>query len=100
MKVLKFGGTSVGSVENLQKVKGIVGSLSEPAVVVVSAVGGITDKLLSTARTATCGTDDYLAEYNQIVERHRTIIKGLLEGKQQEDVLQKVELLHNELANL
>ncbi len=100
MKVLKFGGTSVGSVENLQKVKGIVGSLSEPAVVVVSAVGGITDKLLNTARTATCGTDDYLAEYNQIVERHRTIIKGLLEGKQLEDVLQKVELLHNELANL
>ncbi len=100
MKVLKFGGTSVGSVENLQKVKSIVNNLSEPAIVVVSAVGGITDKLLNTARTATRGTEDYLSEYNEIVARHQTIIKQLLSGEKQTEILAKVELLHGELANL
>ena len=48
MKVLKFGGTSVGTIESLTNVKNIVEGLSEPAIVVVSALGGITDKLINT----------------------------------------------------
>lgn len=52
MKVLKFGGTSVGSVKSLKNVKQIVESCQEPVIVVVSALGGITDKLLETAREA------------------------------------------------
>ena len=52
MKVLKFGGTSVGSVKSLKNVKQIVESCHEPVIVVVSALGGITDKLLETAREA------------------------------------------------
>ena len=49
MKVLKFGGTSVGSVESILSVKKIVEAEEEPVVVVVSALGGITDKLIKTS---------------------------------------------------
>ena len=54
MKVLKFGGTSVGSAKNIQKVIEIVKneSLSENVSVVVSAIGGITDRLLAAADKA------------------------------------------------
>lgn len=51
MKVLKFGGTSVGSVESMSSVKHIVESCREPVIVVVSALGGITDKLIGTAKS-------------------------------------------------
>ena len=52
MKVLKFGGTSVGSSENIKKVIQIVSHASEnqSVVVIVSAVGGITDKLINASR--------------------------------------------------
>ncbi len=52
MKVLKFGGTSVGTVESLLNVKSIVEGIDAPAVVVVSALGGLTDKLIATANMA------------------------------------------------
>ena len=55
MKVLKFGGTSVGSVDSILSVKKIVEAIEEPVIVVVSALGGITDKLLKTASMATNG---------------------------------------------
>ena len=59
MKVLKFGGTSVGSVENILKVKEIVESTGTNTIVVVSAMSGITDKLISTAKTAASGIDTF-----------------------------------------
>lgn len=52
MKVLKFGGTSVGTVESILSVKKIVEAIDEPVIVVVSALGGITDKLLQTSAMA------------------------------------------------
>ena len=55
MKVLKFGGTSVGSEKGLSQVKKIVESCSEDVIVVVSTLGGITDQLLLTARLAAAG---------------------------------------------
>ena len=55
MKVMKFGGTSVGTIESLRNVKAIVESCDEPVVVVVSALGGITDQLIATARLAAAG---------------------------------------------
>ena len=61
MKVLKFGGSSVGSAEGLSQVKKVVGACTEDAIVVVSALGGITDQLLQTARTAAAGDDGYAA---------------------------------------
>ena len=47
MKVMKFGGTSVGSVNSILSVKQIVEAVEEPVIVVVSALGGITDKLIN-----------------------------------------------------
>ena len=54
MKVLKFGGTSVGSVKSILSLKKIVENeaKSEDIIVVVSALGGITDKLITTAQLA------------------------------------------------
>lgn len=52
MKVMKFGGTSVGSVNSILSVKRIVEAVDEPVIVVVSALGGITDKLINTSKMA------------------------------------------------
>ena len=62
MKVIKFGGTSVGSANSILSVKRIVEAVEEPVIVVVSALGGITDKLINTSKMARnclppCGND-------------------------------------------
>ena len=59
MKVLKFGGTSVGTVESILNVKKIVEGIDEPVIVVVSALGGLTDKLLQTSAFAANGDIAY-----------------------------------------
>ena len=63
MKVLKFGGTSVGSVESILLVKQIVEAQTEPVIVVVSALGGVTDKLIGMARMAATGDVNYETEF-------------------------------------
>lgn len=74
MKVLKFGGTSVGSVESILNVKKIVESRSEPMIVVVSALGGITDRLIETAKMARQGDRAYLKSLEEIEKRHFDMI--------------------------
>ncbi len=74
MKVLKFGGTSVGSVESILNVKKIVEARTEPVIVVVSALGGITDRLIATAKMAQKGDEAYLQELAQIEKRHFDMI--------------------------
>ena len=71
MKVLKFGGTSVGSVKSILSLKNIVEkeSQKQPLVVVVSALGGITDKLLNTAQLALNGDEEYKNEFDSMVTR-------------------------------
>ncbi|MDO4714682.1 MAG: bifunctional aspartate kinase/homoserine dehydrogenase I [Bacteroidales bacterium] len=78
MRVLKFGGTSVGTAEALHEVKTIVSELRKPAVIVVSALGGITDRLIETAHKATRGDDSYEADYKQICQRHFDIITAVV----------------------
>ena len=70
MKVLKFGGTSVGSVNSILSVKKIVEAIEEPVIVVVSALGGITDKLLATSTMASKGDLAYEKELSEIIARH------------------------------
>ena len=62
MKVLKFGGTSVGSAENIKRVKEIVLNQNDDVIVVVSALGGITDKILKAAKLASTGTENFHTE--------------------------------------
>lgn len=78
MKVLKFGGTSVGSVESILNLKKIVEACDEPVVVVVSALGGITDKLISTSKQAVTGDPSYLTSYEEMVERHHLMIDSII----------------------
>ena len=59
MKVIKFGGTSVGSANSILSVKRIVEAVEEPVIVVVSALGGITDKLINTSKMAAAGDAAY-----------------------------------------
>ena len=70
MKVLKFGGSSVGTPAVILNIKKIVESESGPLIVVVSALGGITDLLLSTALQAAGGDDSYHNSVRTLVERH------------------------------
>jgi aspartokinase/homoserine dehydrogenase 1 len=79
MKVLKFGGTSVGSAANIRIVREIVASQNDDIIVVVSALGGITDRILNTARMAVLGTDFYLEELSEIKKRHREVTEALFD---------------------
>ena len=89
MKVLKFGGTSVGSVDSILSVKKIVEAIEEPVIVVVSALGGITDKLLKTASMATNGDVAYEREFSEIVARHLDVIQGVIPDKTKRIEVQK-----------
>ncbi len=100
MKVLKFGGTSVGSIESIQNVKKIVEARQEPVIVVVSALGGITDQLLKTARLAVAGDRSYLQEIDTIVNRHFNVIEGVVIAEKQAETRQKVNELLDELTNI
>ncbi|MDR1555460.1 MAG: bifunctional aspartate kinase/homoserine dehydrogenase I [Tannerellaceae bacterium] len=101
MKVLKFGGTSVGSVESILNVKKIIEALQEPVVVVVSALGGITDKLLATSTLASEGDPEYETGLAEIISRHVGIIRGVVPGTEQQDrVCREVMSLLDELSNI
>ncbi len=101
MKVLKFGGTSVGSVESILNVKKIVEAIDEPVVVVVSALGGITDKLLATSEMASKGNISYESSFSEIISRHLNVIEGLIpEGELRTETLRKAMVLLDELENI
>ena len=90
MKVLKFGGTSVGSVESILSLKRIVEDEARQGqvIVVVSALGGITDKLIATSKMAQQGDEQWEQEYDAIVRRHHKMIESVIL-----DPLEKVQLL-------
>ena len=87
MKVLKFGGTSVGSVDSILSLKKIVESQTEQVVVVVSALGGITDKLIYTSQLAVKGDDLYKTEFNDMATRHHNMVNTIITDKGQRDQL-------------
>ena len=98
MKVLKFGGTSVGSAENINKVISILDQQSKNSkiAVVVSAVGGITDQLLEAANLACDKNLNYKDTYNAIWSRHNKVIEGLFINSENDKTLQKDhEKLHD-----
>jgi len=101
MKVLKFGGTSVGSVESILNVKKIVEAIEEPVVVVVSALGGITDKLIHTSQMAAKGDVAYEKEFSEIITRHLDVIEGVVpDAELRKEVQEKVMRLLDELGNI
>ena len=101
MKVLKFGGTSVGSVESILNLKKIVKSCDEPVIVVVSALGGITDKLIHTSKLAVAGDASYLVSYHEMVERHHQMIDAIIDdAEKKEKLLATVDELLEQLKSI
>ena len=100
MKVLKFGGTSVGSVEAIENVKRIVEGRQEPVIVVVSAFSGVTDQLYKLSRAASQGDEGYLIEYEQMYARHLTVIDRMVPAAHKAEVLPQVQDKFADLLNI
>ena len=103
MKVLKFGGTSVGSVPSILSLKKIVEAEAErgPVVVVVSALDGITDKLIAMAHVAQQGSEEWRNDYEAIVYRHHQMIDAVITDEtRRAAVLAKVDALFDQLQSI
>ena len=100
MKVLKFGGTSVGSVDSIKNVKMIVEQCDEEVIVVVSALGGITDKLIATANLAAQGDDEYLNSMQFVRSRHAEVIAGVVPVQYRAEMEARINELLDELTNI
>lgn len=101
MKVMKFGGTSIGSPEGLQLMKQIIEGEKEPLIVVVSALDGITDKLLLTANVAMNSNPEYKNLLYEIVERHKDLIEKTIPSEHARiEVGEQIEQLFDELQNI
>lgn len=101
MKVLKFGGTSVGSVNSMLSVKKIVEAVDDKVIVVVSALGGITDKLIHTSKMAAAGDAAYEKEMKEIVNRHIEMVYTVIPaGPAREELLDNVNGLLSELKDI
>ena len=100
MHVLKFGGSSVGSIASIKNVKQIVEERKEPVIVVVSALGGITDRLIATANKAAAGDESYTEDFLFIRQRHFDVVNGLLDGEDLSSVKLYIKETLEELDNI
>lgn len=100
MQILKFGGTSVGTAESMLSVKHIVETHDGPVIVVVSALGGVTDQLFSLMRQASASDEAYLEGLEALLERHRGIANSTLPPGKVQTVVQKICHLGEELRAL
>ncbi|HMU45873.1 MAG TPA: bifunctional aspartate kinase/homoserine dehydrogenase I [Chitinophagaceae bacterium] len=102
MQVLKFGGTSVANAENIRKVIAVVKEAiqKERTVVVVSALGGVTDLLLTAAEQAADGNDSYKDNLGVIEQRHLEAVKQLIPLAQQSQLLSLVKKSCNEIEDI
>lgn len=98
MKVLKFGGSSVGSKEGLQNIRSIVSSLDTKSVVVVSAFCGVTDQLLEMSRLAGEGDSSYQRILDSIRQRHHRMVADVLGSNQSLDM--EIDSLMDSLSDL
>ena len=102
MQVLKFGGSSVGSAENINKVVEIIKNKKDDTktVVVVSALGGITDLLLKTAALAEANDELYKSILKEIEDKHLDAVKELIPVQQQSGILSLVKKICNEVEDI
>ena len=103
MNVLKFGGTSVGSVESILSLKAIVEkeAQEQPIIVVVSALGGITDKLIATSVLAQKGDEAWKDEFQAMVERHHKMIDTIItDPRKREQLFNIVDSLFEQLRSI
>lgn len=103
MKILKFGGTSVGDAKSALNVLDIVASYREkntPVVVVVSAMAGVTNMLIETGKKASTSDETFRDLLREIEEKHYTAIRELIDARRQSQVFAQVKLMFNELDDL
>lgn len=103
MQVLKFGGSSVASAENINRVIAILQRSIEKntnTIVVLSALGGVTDALLEAASLASEGDDTYNEKLQLIAQRHFTAVKELIPLDQQSGVLSMVKKRCNQIEDI
>jgi len=102
MQVLKFGGSSVANAENINKVVGIIKTKNDgtKTIVVVSALGGITDLLLKTAALAEVNDESYKTILKEIEDKHLGTVQELIPVQQQSSVLSLVKKICNEVEDI
>ena len=100
MKVLKFGGTSVGSPERIRGVKKIIESQQEPCIIVVSAFSGITDELKKAGELASARDEEYKALVERIILKHEEFSAQLIPKSKQEFVIESIRKISNELKEI
>ncbi|MBP8155779.1 MAG: bifunctional aspartate kinase/homoserine dehydrogenase I, partial [Leadbetterella sp.] len=100
MKVLKFGGTSVGTVDSINQVIRIISENEQPVAVVYSAMGGVTNKLIEIGTLASKGDTKYLEVLQSIEERHFAAIRALVDVKSQSSIIAKIKGNFNEIEDL
>ena len=100
MKVLKFGGSSVATPQAIQQVRQIVQHTAAPMVIVVSALGGVTDQLIALSHQATKGGDDYQPALEALHQRHCDMVTAVVEKAEQPALLELVNRRFRELGSL
>src|SRR5205809_870435 len=102
MQVLKFGGSSVKNAENINKVIAIVKDKIriQKTIVVVSALGGITDLLLQCCKLASENNEAYKEKLQEAEHRHLQTVKDLIPLTQQSSILSLVKTLCNEIEDI
>lgn len=103
MKVLKFGGTSVGTVDSIEKVLAIIqknAPNSENLVVVFSAMGGVTNRFIDIGKMAAKDESDYMEHLHSVEERHFNAIRRLINVKHQSALIAKIKVIFNEIEDL
>ncbi len=99
MKVLKFGGSSLGTPERIRKVKEIIRQNSLPCIVVVSAFEGVTDHLSRIAEFASSGKEEYAEDLKKLISFQREFACRLLTSEDDLNLAQKhIDNIFNELT--
>src|SRR4030042_5016534 len=100
MKVLKFGGSSLGTPECIRQVRQIINDQTEPSVIVVSAFQGVTDQLVHISTLARDGNEEYKSILKDIEDRHYETVSSLFRINQQSNILAGIKVLINELEEI
>ncbi len=102
MQVLKFGGSSVANAENINKVIAIVQESlkKDRTILVLSALGGITDSLIRAGMLAAAGDESYKEQLTEVEQRHLETVKALIPITRQSSVLSFVKTRCNEIEDI
>ena len=100
MKVLKFGGSSVGSTASILNVKKIVESTPHPVAVIVSALGGVTDQLIEISAKAAAGDESYKELVNALILRHHAMVEEVIAAEKKEALSSEINILLEDLKSI